>query len=157
MIRALLGMVPPTGWVIVVAVSAAAGGAWCYRQGSADVQARWDAAELERERQANTDALRNANRALQASARHETERAALARNLREARHANTISMQQQFSCPASGQVGDVLLPADALAGVRSAAAGASWSHPGAASVQLGRSVRGGAGDPTRSGALDHGH
>ncbi|MCR5864639.1 hypothetical protein [Aquincola sp. J276] len=129
MIRALLGMVPPTGWALLLAIAAAAGGAWCHRQGAAGVQARWDAAELERERQSNADALRNANRALQASARHETERASLARNLSEARHANTVAIQVPVDCPASGLAGDVLLPAGALVGVHDAAAGAGASRP----------------------------
>ncbi|MFN3630485.1 MAG: hypothetical protein ACK4XK_10605 [Casimicrobiaceae bacterium] len=122
MIRALLGMVPPIGWAMLLAIAASAGGAWCHRAGAAGVQARGDAVELERERQANANALRNANRARLASTRHETERAALARHLREARNATSIAMRTPISCPDSGRLGDLLLPAGALAGVRDAAA-----------------------------------
>lgn len=124
MIRALLGMVPPLGWALLLAIAAAAGGAWCHRAGAASVQARWDRVELERERQANADALRNANRMLAASTRFEATRADLARNLTQARHALSIAMRTPISCPASGQLGDLVLPPGALAGVRDAAAGA---------------------------------
>ena len=129
MIRALLGMVPPLAWAALLAIAAAAGGAWCHRAGAVSVQARWDRVELERERQANADALRNANRALAASTRFETNRASLARKLYEARNANTVAIQAPIDCPASGLAGDVLLPAGALVGVRDAAAGASAPSP----------------------------
>lgn len=120
-LRFAAGLVPPWGWAGLLAVALAAGGVWCHRVGAAAVQARWDRAELDRERQANADRLRNANRALDASAKHETDRAALARNLREARNAISTTLRAPISCPASGQLADVVLPAAALAGVRDAA------------------------------------
>lgn len=119
-LRFAAGLVPPWGWAVLVTVALAAGGAWCHRAGAAAVQARWDRAELDRERQANADRLRNANRALDASATHETERAALARNLREARNAISTTLRASVSCPSSGRLADVVLPAAALAGVRDA-------------------------------------
>lgn len=110
---------------LVLLAALAAVAAWCYRAGAASVQARWDAAEQERERQANADRLRQFNQALAASTTHETQRAAIARNLTEARNALSYAMRSPIICPASGQLGDVVLPAGALAGVRDAAAGAS--------------------------------
>lgn len=120
-LRFAAGLVPPWGWATLLAVALAAGGAWCHRAGARSVQARWDAAEVQRERQANADALRRADLALAASASHEADRAALARNLREARNAVSIALRTPISCPASGLAADVVLPAAALAGVRDAA------------------------------------
>lgn len=124
MLRLLVGLVPAWGWGLLAALVLASAAGAGHRAGAAGVQARWDAAELERTQQQLSDARRNAERSITASAAHERDRAALARSLREARNAVSIAMRTPISCPNSGELGDLVLPADALRGVRDAAAGA---------------------------------
>lgn len=144
--RFLLGLIPPWGWLVLAAISAAALFAAGDRFGADRVQGRWDAAELERERLANADRMRRADAAMGASARHEATRARLARDLTETRHALMDALRRPLECPA--EVGDVVVPADALERVRRAAGGGaapdrtSASEPGAA-------VQRGAADPDR--------
>lgn len=123
------------GWAWLAAAGVALATAWGWHahavhqarvQGRAEVQARWDAAELARERQANVDAARRAEQSIAAAAAHEAARAAIARNLTEARHDLRNALSAPISCPPgqSGmEVGDVLLPAAVLDGVRRAAEG----------------------------------
>lgn len=119
--RFLAGLIPPWGWIGLVTVALAAGGAWCHRAGAASVQARWDAADLQRERQDNADAMRRAEQAFSASTGYELGKAATAADLRKGRGAISSSLRTQLSCSPGNELGAVVVPAAALAGVRDAA------------------------------------
>lgn len=96
--------------------------------GRAEVRAEWDRSRLEAERAAGMDALRRAERAMQASTEHEAERAALSRQLRSARHAVRTAAAAPIDCPQGpgATLGDLRVPGAVLDGLRRAAgAGAS--------------------------------
>jgi hypothetical protein len=119
--------------------------------GAAEVQARWDMADQLRERQAAADRARNDRQAADASAAHEAERQRLLAANRENQHALRQALRRQVVCPPSGELGDIVLPADALARVRNAAAAASAGAAAdpAAAGQPGGAVRRGAAHPGR--------
>jgi hypothetical protein len=129
--KLLLALVPTWAWIAGAGALIATGAGWHYYEvraarqagdtaGAARVTALWDKAEIERERTANTDALRRAERAAAASLTHEGERAAIARRLQESRHALRNALRRPIQClpGQSVAVGDVLVPADVLARVR---------------------------------------
>lgn len=122
MLRPFIGLVPAWGWCLLAALVLASAAAAGHRTGAAGVQARWDAAELERTRQQLTDVRRNADRAIAASDAYQRDRTAVARSLRESRDALSIALRTPISCPPSGQLGDLVLPGGLLDGVRRAAA-----------------------------------
>lgn len=106
----------------VVAAAAGAWGGWQVR----DLQA--DADELARTREEGAARMRQVDRSIEAGTAHETERARLARELTKARHDIRTALQQPATCPAQpdgtpGQLGDLVIPAAALAGLRRAAGG----------------------------------
>jgi hypothetical protein len=129
--KLLLALLPGWAWAAILAGLGALGAAglwWHYsevrtarQEGRADVQADWDAAERDRDRQANADALRRFNRAQEASTAHETERARLARALEANRHALRDSLRAPLTCPAGATVGDVVVPAASMQRLRHAA------------------------------------
>jgi hypothetical protein len=129
--RFLLGLVPPWGWLLLLAAALATAGGWHLHQlhqarkgGRAEIQARWDAAELERVRQAGVERLRRMERATEESAAHAAARAAIARTLTETRDALRYALQTPISCPGGADMplADVRLPAAALDSVRRAGA-----------------------------------
>lgn len=87
-----------------LAVAAGVSGYIGHGLGVDQVQGRWDAAELARRRAEAADQLRQAERAMQASATHEAERARLAASLRTARHDLQQALQQPIDCPPGGRV-----------------------------------------------------
>jgi hypothetical protein len=91
-----------------------------YGRGKAEVTARCDADTILRERLERRRAEDNRARADRESAEHEAARAALAQDLKEARDASRKALRRPISCPAGSSVavGDVVVPGDALRGLR---------------------------------------
>lgn len=101
-------------------------------------QSEWDAAELQRMRENAATAARRVDVALDASAAYEKTRAAAAAESRRPRHDVDVALQAPVACAGQPlQLGELVLPAAALDGVRGAAiAGADRAEdpaePGAA-------------------------
>lgn len=100
-------------------------------------QGEWDAAALEQRNATDRKLARQAEQSMAASTAHEQQRAAIAAQLRRSRDALSIALRAPISCPTDSEpgsravaLGDVLLPAAALDGVRSA--GAPRRDPGSA-------------------------
>jgi hypothetical protein len=108
------------GWLWAAVLAATVGG-W---GGARFKQGQWDAAELDRTRRDAAVAVRRIDVALDASAAYEKSRAAVAAEIRKARHAVDVALQAPLSCPPGQplQLGDLVLPAAVLDGVRGAAA-----------------------------------
>jgi hypothetical protein len=125
----ILRAVPWQAW----AAAAAIGAAWWWHDGRVDAAyAAGEAAagaECAAARQ-ETDRLASRARALRievaasASAGHEAVRAQITQRLPESRHAVRQALAAPVACPVGRAlaVGDVVLPADALRGVRNAGA-----------------------------------
>jgi hypothetical protein len=129
----------------VVALGVAAAGGWQVRDWQADAD------ELARTREEAAARLRQVDRGIEAGAALETERARLARELTRARHDIKTALQQPVTCPAApdgtpGELGDLVIPAAALAGLRRAAGGLP---PGPAASEPGRAVQPRAGSADR--------
>lgn len=147
-ILALLRFVPL--WVWLGAATAIAGGAWhlsavhsAKNAGRAEVQALWDGARAEAEQAAAADRAAQAETARTAAADYEAQKAAIAANLEDARHDLQKALRRPIRCPAGASlaVGDVVLPADVLAGLRDAAGAARARRDRPAPAEPGRAVR----------------
>jgi hypothetical protein len=127
----LFSFVPAWAWLAVGASLVTGAGVWHLMaghdartdgktEGMAEVQALWDAATAAATLKAASDREKRAELALAASAEAEAYRAALAANLEDARHALQKALRRPISCPAGALLGDVVLPAAAMDGLRSA-------------------------------------
>jgi len=147
----------PATWKLAaaaVALVVAAGAGW--RQGVLHTRAAWQAADVAREH-AQLEALgEDRRRAARASTTHEERRAAIAAALPEAQHDIRAALSAPLDCktdpPGSSRLadralGDVLVPAAALAGLRHAAG--DDDPPGSAAAQPRGSLFGRPGDPGR--------
>jgi hypothetical protein len=132
----VLRAVPWQAW----AAAAAIGGAWwlhssrvdaAHAAGRAETEAECTAARQETDRLANAARSRRIETAASASASHEVARTQITQRLQESRHVVRQALAAPVACPAGRAlaVGDVVLPADALRGVRNAA-GAVPGAPG---------------------------
>lgn len=97
-------------------------------KGKAWVRADWDAANVQAEREAQQRAAENRQRSGQESAAFEHERAKLASELARTRGALSVALRAPLSCDPTEDghaptIGDVPVPADAVARLRAAAAG----------------------------------
>lgn len=129
-------------------VVAAAGG---FYGGQRLKQAEWDAAELDRTRELALLERRRQVNAQAQSAGQEAVRAAIAAELRRSQDALSIALRTPVSCPPAGEspleLGDVLLPAGVLDGVRDAAGVVDRLERAAA--EPGVALQRGAADPGR--------
>lgn len=110
----------PAAWKLAaaaVALVVAVGTGW--RQGVLHVRAQWQTAEVARERATQEALSEDRRRAARASTTHEQQRAAIAAALPEAQHEIRASLEIE-ACP-DVQLGAVVVPAAALAGLRHAA------------------------------------
>lgn len=101
-------------------------------------QGEWDASELERRATVDRTLLRQAEQSMTASTAHEKQRAAIASQLRRSRDALALALRAPISCSTTAEpfaLGDVVLPAAALDGVRSA--GRPRHEPGPAASEPG--------------------
>jgi ElaB/YqjD/DUF883 family membrane-anchored ribosome-binding protein len=132
----VLRAVPWQAW----AGAAAIGGAWwlhssrvdaAHAAGKAEAEAACTDARQEADRMASRARALRVETAASAGTAHEAVRAQITQRLQESRHVVRQALAAPVACPAAGRtlaVGDVVLPADALRGVRNAAgavAGAS--------------------------------
>ena len=136
----------PAVWklaAMAVALVLAAGAGW--RQGVLHTRAAWQAADLARERVHQEALNEDRRRAGRAATDHETMRAAIAAALPEAQHEIRTSLEIE-ACPEHAeQLGAVVVPAAALAGLRHAAG--DGDPPGPAATQPVRAVPVRPGDP----------
>jgi hypothetical protein len=132
--------------VVVLGLAVAAG----WRQGVRATLADWRAADLERA-QSQAAAEDDARQRARAAAwQYERERDRIQTDLTEVRRALSRSLARPVAgCSASAPLalGDVVLPADVLDGVRSVGAGAPDDR--AAAAGPGQPVQPGAGDSNR--------
>jgi hypothetical protein len=124
----VLRTVPWQAW----AGAAAIGGAWwlhssrvdaAYAAGKTAGDAECTAARQETDRLASRARAQRIETAASASTAHEAVRAQITQRLQESRHVVRQALAAPVACPAGRAlaVGDVVLPADALRGVRNAA------------------------------------
>jgi hypothetical protein len=135
----VLGVVRAVPWQ-AWAGAAAIGGAWwlhsshvdaAHAAGKAEANAECTAARQETDRLASRARALRVEAAASASTAHEADRVQITKRLEESRHVVRQALAAPVACP-TGQplaVGDVLVPADALRGVRDAA-GAVPGAPG---------------------------
>ena len=118
--------------LLVIALVCGAGW-WCYSKGEDHIQAKWDADKVERQSKENTELQADRDKAYTLAVDYESMHHDL-----EAKYAIKSAdlnraLRAPVSCPASGSVGDVVVPADVVRGMflRSAAdpAGAAASQP----------------------------
>jgi hypothetical protein len=111
----------PYAAALALLLAAAAGG---WHLGAGRVQARWDVAELQRERQA-AELRAEAQRLAQAAAtRHEAQRRRIEARLPGLRRDLADALRRPLACPTGAPVavGDVLVPAAAVDRLRDAGA-----------------------------------
>lgn len=119
-------MVALNGLAAAAALVAVLGaGALGWRQGAARVQGRWDAADLQRERDAREDADEMRRIANRAGLAYEGQRVRIASVLPAARAAVGAGLRIPLQCApgASQALGDVRVPASVVDGLRAAGAG----------------------------------
>jgi hypothetical protein len=132
----LLRAVPWWAW----AAGATIGAAWwlhssrvdaAHAAGKAEANAECTAARQETDRLASRARALRVETAASASTAHEAVRAQITHRLQESRHVVRQALAAPVACPVGRTlaVGDVVLPADALRGVRNAA-GAVPGTPG---------------------------
>jgi len=118
-----------TAWQICgVAILLAVVWAHGMTKGKAWVQADWDAATVAAERAAQAAAQAQRDQANAAATDFETKRARLAGELHRTRGALSVALRTPLSCTPTGDghaptLADVVVPADAVAGLRAAATG----------------------------------
>jgi hypothetical protein len=124
----VLRAVPWWAWAAAAAIAAA----WwlhssrvdaAHAAGKAEADAECTAARQEADRMASRARAQRVEVAASASASHEAVRAQITHRLQESRHVVRQALAAPVACPAGRAlaVGDVVLPADALRGVRNAA------------------------------------
>lgn len=105
--------------LVLLGLASAAG----WRLGVKTTRADWLAADQAREHAAAEAANEDRRRAAAAGERYEAQRAQLAQALEGARHAIRTALDTPIQCPPQGTLADLVVPAAALAGLRSAATG----------------------------------
>lgn len=128
--------------LVLAGLCAAAG----WRLGVKATRADWLAADQARQAAELEAANEDRRRAARAGERYEADRARLAAALETARHAVRSALDVPLACPPQGTLADLVVPAAALAGLRSAAGG---SEAGSAAAGAGQSVQPGPADPGR--------
>lgn len=121
MIGFLIRLLPAWAWFALAVAVLGSSLALGYRQGAGRVQARWDAAELKRERQAAEQRREDERIGRAAAANFEAWRADQTRRQADIARRLRDALKAPLSCPASGQVADVVIPADAVRSLRDAA------------------------------------
>ncbi len=134
MIRFLLSLLPWWVWALILSGLAACAGIAVWRTATAVADARWLAGQAAAQEQARNDELVRSRKARDASTSFEAWRAAAARREQENRDALSYALRTPISCPASGDLADVLVPAAAVGELR-AAGQSTAAAPGASAPQ----------------------
>lgn len=135
MIGFALRLLPWWVWALILSGLAAWGGITIWTTATNVERQRWLAGQAEAREQARNDELVRSRKAREASASFEAWRAAAARREQENRDALSYALRTPISCPTSGHLADVLVPAAAVDELR--AAGRSGAAPGAAASEPG--------------------
>lgn len=145
MLRFIAGLLPAWAWFAAAALVLASAVAFGDRSGAARVKARWDAVELARQ-QAEADTRREDAR-ISRAADAEFQRWRADRARRDADIARRLrdALQRPVSCPTSGLLADVPVPAAVVDRLRDA--GADDGSPGAAPAVTGPGLRARPGAP----------
>lgn len=134
MIGFVLRLLPWWVWALILSGLAAWGGITIWTTATKVERQRWLAGQAEAREQARNDELVRSRKAREASASFEAWRAAAARREQENRDALSYALRTPISCPASGDLADVLVPAAAVDELR-AAGQPAVAAPGAAASE----------------------
>jgi hypothetical protein len=112
-----------------------------YTRGEQKVQSAWDAQKVKDKQEADNELQSSRDASYSLASQSLEEKKQLEKQYARLSTLYASSLHQKVTCPASGEVGDVVLPANLIVGMFVHGGAAAASSPGSTSARVDATVR----------------